>query len=61
MQQKMHAIYIFNSLLNLLKKKLEQAGLSFHIKGRTKSIHSIWQKMQKQKCKFEGIYDLFAI
>ncbi len=44
-----------------IKKKLEQAGLSFHIKGRTKSIHSIWQKMQKQKCKFEGIYDLFAI
>ena len=29
--------------------------------GRTKSIHSIWQKMKKQKCGFEGIYDLFAI
>ena len=31
------------------------------MKGRTKSIHSIWQKMKKQKCDFEGIYDLFAI
>ena len=31
------------------------------MKGRTKSIHSIWQKMQKQRCAFEGIYDLFAI
>ena len=31
------------------------------MKGRTKSIHSIWQKMKKQKCGFEGIYDLFAI
>ena len=31
------------------------------MKGRTKSIHSIWQKMKKQKCNFEGIYDLFAI
>ena len=40
---------------------LKAAGLKFHIKGRTKSIHSIWQKMKKQKCGFEGIYDLFAI
>ena len=41
--------------------KLEAAGLKFHIKGRTKSIHSIWQKMKKQNCGFEGVYDLFAI
>jgi len=44
-----------------VKEHLEQAGLKFHIKGRTKSIHSIWQKMKKQKCPFEGVYDLFAI
>lgn len=44
-----------------IKQRLEEAGLSFHIKGRTKSIHSIWQKMKKQKCGFEGVYDLFAI
>lgn len=44
-----------------VKERLEHAGLKFHIKGRTKSIHSIWQKMKKQKCAFEGIYDLFAI
>ena len=44
-----------------LKKNLEDAGLKFHIKGRTKSIHSIYQKMKKQKCPFEGVYDLFAI
>ena len=31
------------------------------MKGRTKSIHSIWQKMKKQGCGFEGVYDLFAI
>ena len=31
------------------------------MKGRTKSIHSIYQKMKKQKCPFEGVYDLFAI
>lgn len=44
-----------------IDEKLKQAGLIFHMKGRTKSIHSIWQKMKKQKCNFEGIYDLFAI
>ncbi|MGI6231457.1 MAG: RelA/SpoT family protein [Prevotella sp.] len=44
-----------------VSEHLQQAGLKFHIKGRTKSIHSIWQKMKKQKCGFEGIYDLFAI
>lgn len=49
------------SFITPIQKKLEEAGLHFHMKGRTKSIHSIWQKMKKQKCKFEGIYDLFAI
>jgi GTP pyrophosphokinase len=44
-----------------VRQRLEAAGLRFHIKGRTKSIHSIWQKMQKQRCPFEGVYDLFAI
>ena len=44
-----------------VSKHLTEAGLKFHIKGRTKSIHSIWQKMKKQHCGVEGIYDLFAI
>lgn len=44
-----------------VSKHLSEAGLKFHIKGRTKSIHSIWQKMKKQKCGVDGIYDLFAI
>jgi GTP pyrophosphokinase len=44
-----------------ISDKLTAAGLTFHVKGRTKSIHSIWQKMKKQKCGFEGVYDLFAI
>ena len=44
-----------------VEEKMKAAGIQCHIKGRTKSIHSIWQKMKKQKCGFEGIYDLFAI
>jgi GTP pyrophosphokinase len=70
------AYYLIKEKLNATKKsrdayiekfikpideKLREAGFSYHMKGRTKSIHSIWQKMKKQKCGFEGIYDLFAI
>jgi GTP pyrophosphokinase len=53
-------LYISNFIAPI-EEKLKAEGLKFHIKGRTKSIHSIWQKMKKQKCTFEGIYDLFAI
>jgi len=49
------------SFIGPIEAKLKALGLQFHMKGRTKSIHSIWQKMKKQKCGFEGIYDLFAI
>ncbi|HRN17381.1 MAG TPA: RelA/SpoT family protein, partial [Xylanibacter oryzae] len=52
--------YIDN-FIKPINNKLTEAGLKFHMKGRTKSIHSIWQKMKKQKCGFDGIYDLFAI
>lgn len=44
-----------------VKKKLQDAGLRFTIKGRTKSISSIWAKIKKQKVDLDHIYDLFAI
>ena len=44
-----------------IEEKLLKAGLKFHMKGRTKSIHSIWQKMKKQKVDIDGVFDLFAI
>ena len=47
--------------LKPLDEKLKEAGLHYHMKGRTKSIHSIWQKMQKQHVDVDGVYDLFAI
>ena len=49
------------SFISPIEKKLKETGLKFHMKGRTKSIHSIYQKMKKQKCPFENVYDLFAI
>jgi len=44
-----------------VKKRLQEAGFKFDIKGRTKSIYSIWNKIKKQNTSFENIYDLFAI
>ena len=44
-----------------IEEKLLKAGLKFHMKGRTKSIHSMWQKMKKQKVDIDGVFDLFAI
>ncbi|MBR5844673.1 MAG: bifunctional (p)ppGpp synthetase/guanosine-3',5'-bis(diphosphate) 3'-pyrophosphohydrolase [Rikenellaceae bacterium] len=36
-------------------------NLKYHIKGRTKSVYSIWNKMRKQNVGFEGVYDIFAL
>ena len=44
-----------------IDERLKEEGLKFELKGRTKSINSIWQKMQKQGVDLSGIYDLFAI
>ncbi len=44
-----------------LKVKLSEAGIAYKLKIRTKAAYSIWQKMQKQKVPFEGVYDVFAI
>lgn len=44
-----------------VKARLEAAGIKFDIKGRTKSIYSIWNKLVKQKTDIDHIYDLFAI
>jgi GTP pyrophosphokinase len=44
-----------------IEQDLKEQGFDFTIKGRPKSIYSIWNKIRKQKKKFEDIYDLFAI
>lgn len=44
-----------------LKKELKKRQITCEIKGRPKSIYSIWRKMEKQQTPFEGVYDLFAI
>lgn len=44
-----------------IENKLNLKGYSFDMKARTKSINSIWRKMQAQKVDFDEVYDLFAI
>jgi len=44
-----------------IDKDLHETGISFVVKGRPKSIYSIWTKLNKSKKPFEEIYDLFAV
>jgi GTP diphosphokinase / guanosine-3',5'-bis(diphosphate) 3'-diphosphatase len=44
-----------------IKEELDKLTIEYDIKGRPKSIHSIWNKMRKQNIPFEEVYDLFAI
>ncbi len=44
-----------------LRAELDRQKIKYQIKGRTKSIHSIWQKMNRQGVEFEEVYDVFAI
>ncbi len=47
--------------LRPVRQKLDAEGIKYHIKSRTKSIFSIFQKMRKQKVSFKGVYDIFAL
>ena len=42
-------------------EKVDQQGINYHVKSRTKSIYSIWNKMRKQNVDFDGVYDIFAL
>ncbi|MCK9618004.1 MAG: RelA/SpoT family protein [Lentimicrobiaceae bacterium] len=44
-----------------IRKELDISGYTYEIKSRTKSIPSVWNKMQKQHLDFNQVYDLFAI
>jgi GTP diphosphokinase / guanosine-3',5'-bis(diphosphate) 3'-diphosphatase len=44
-----------------IRKDLDDQNFDFEIKGRTKSVTSIYNKMKKQNVEFEEVYDIFAI
>lgn len=56
-----HRKYLVDQFINPISKKLETENLDVTIKGRPKSIYSIWKKMQVQKVSFDEVYDLLAI
>lgn len=47
--------------LEPVRQLLDRDGIHYHIKSRTKSVFSIFQKMRKQKVDFKGVYDIFAL
>ena len=49
------------SIIRPLKQEFDELGIKYEIKGRPKSIHSIYSKMVSKKLEFEDVYDLFAI
>jgi GTP pyrophosphokinase len=44
-----------------LKARLDAMGMSYELRSRTKSVHSIWQKMKRQGVNFEEVFDIFAL
>lgn len=60
-ETKRHRDAYITAFIEPLKKKLQDMGFKFSIKGRTKSIQSIYKKMLKQNTTVDHIYDLFAI
>jgi len=44
-----------------VKDRLDAMGLNYRLKARTKSIYSIWNKMQTKGLPFEEIYDILAV
>ncbi len=60
-ETKLHRDAYIADFIKPIKEKLQSLGLKFDIKGRTKSIYSIWNKMKKQHNDIDQIYDLFAI
>ena len=54
-------LQFINKFAGPIREKLEEKNIDFEIKSRSKSIHSIWLKMQKKNIPFEEVYDLFAL
>ena len=54
-------INYIKSFSNFVSSTLQKEGLKYYIKGRSKSIYSIYSKMEAQNISFEKVYDKFAI
>ncbi|MFZ1692449.1 MAG: RelA/SpoT family protein [Flavobacteriales bacterium] len=50
-----------NSFVVPIKRALDREEFNYEVKGRPKSVHSIYNKMLKKNVSFEEVYDVFAI
>ncbi|NTW33105.1 MAG: bifunctional (p)ppGpp synthetase/guanosine-3',5'-bis(diphosphate) 3'-pyrophosphohydrolase [Bacteroidetes bacterium] len=50
-----------SNFITPIKTEMIKQNINFTIVQRTKSIHSIWEKMKKKEIPFEEVFDLFAI
>jgi GTP diphosphokinase / guanosine-3',5'-bis(diphosphate) 3'-diphosphatase len=60
-QSKGQRTKFIRKFIDPIQESLDDLKLEFDIKGRPKSIFSIYNKMKKQNIPFEEVYDLFAI
>lgn len=44
-----------------IKKELDGMGYAYEMKGRVKSVFSIWRKMEKQQVGFDEVFDFYAV
>ena len=60
-QSEAERLAFIEEFLRPVREKLDAEGIRYHIKSRTKSVFSIFQKMRKQRVEFDGVYDIFAL
>ncbi len=53
--------YLVYDFAKPIQAKLYEENFDFTVSGRTKSIYSIYQKMQTKNISFEEVYDLLAV
>lgn len=54
-------IHYLNRFCIPIMMTLEQHNINYTITSRSKSISSIWAKMQKKNITFDNVYDVFAV
>lgn len=52
---------LFQQFIIPIRERLAENGYRFEITARTKSVYSVWSKMQRRHISFEEIYDLLAV
>lgn len=52
---------LLENFVGPIRESLDRNGYEYTLTARTKSVYSVWLKMQKQNISFDEIYDLLAV